>query len=349
MSQTPLRTAVLGLTEQGQLLLECAAKTQLFKIDTVADKDTELAKKIAAEYGCGHYDDYRIAVMQNGLDVVFAAAPLHTCAEYIYTALSKKLHVLRIVPPARTLNELAEFVRLADDSGTVFAIASPLRFNKTFTALREYLEQNKIENISLVTVQCGCDQHQQPWQRDPKLAGGGIFLYNCYEMADQIVQSFGMPDEVYAVHASQAPDRQQRLSVTEDTAVITMKFADTLTISVVASKILKPNTYLLNAYGREHNVFIDGDTLSIFDVQNNLLEKFEESAKLPELMFWLLENFVQSIIAPDQKELVSSGTNHLHTMALIESAYLSARTGAPESPQCILQMSQDSMARYLAK
>lgn len=348
MGQTPLKTAILGLNEQGQMLLECAAKANLFKIEAVSDKDGELAQKIAAEYDCRHYDDYRLAVMQTGLDVVFAAAPLHSCADYIHSALSKKLHVLRIAPSARTCDELAGFVCQASDNDATFAVALPLRFNKAFAAMRDYVQQNKIENISLVTVRCSAAQSQETWRRDPRLAGGGILLYDCYEMIDQIAQSFGMPDEVYAVNTSQAPDRQQRLSVTEDTAVITMKYADTLTVNIVAGKILKPCEHILNAYGKERRVVIDGGSMSIFDEHDKLIEKFADPAPVPELMSLMLENFVQSIIAPDLTQPVSSGTDHLGTMALIEAAYLSARTAAPESPQRILQMSQNT-SRYLIK
>jgi predicted dehydrogenase len=349
MSQTPLRTAILGLNEQGRLLLECAAKGQMFKIEAVADKDAELAQRIAAEYNCRHYDDYRVAVMLTGIDNVFAAAPLHTCAEYICAALSKRLHVLRVAPPARTCDELAEFVQLASESGVNFAVASALRFNKAFTTMRKYLEESKIDNVSLVTARCGWEQSQEPWQRDPKLAGGGVLLYNCYEMIDQIVQGFGMPDEVYAVHTSQAPDRQQRLSVTEDTAVISMKFADTRTINIIAGRMIKPHESILNAYNTDVHISIDADSLSIFDSAGNLQERIKEPASLSELTSRLLSNFAQSIIAPSEIRPASNGEDHLKAMALIQSAYLSARTGTPESPQRILQMSQNNMARCLFK
>ncbi|MDO8302783.1 MAG: Gfo/Idh/MocA family oxidoreductase [Sedimentisphaerales bacterium] len=349
MAQTPLKTVILGLNEQGLLLLECAKKTGFFEIEAVADKDAELAQKTAAEYKCKHYDDYRLAIMQSGVDVVFAAAPLHTCAEYIHIALDKKMHVLRISPPARTFEELTNFVRQAANSDVQFAVASLLRLNKAFAAFREYVEQNRNDNLFLVTAQCGIGQSQYPWQRDPKLAGGGILLYNCYEIIDQLVLSFGTPDEVYAVNTSQAPDRKQRLYVTEDTSVITMKFADTLTVNVIASKTLWPHERILTAYGKDRKVCIDEIRLTITDNLNTFSEKAHESATTSELMIRFLADFAQNIIGTEQAQPLSNGADHLATMALMESAYLSARTGAPESPQRILQMSQNMLTRYLIK
>lgn len=348
MSRTPLKTAILGLNEQARLLIDCATTTGLFQIDAVADKDAELAQKAAAELNCRHYDDYRVAVMQSGIDVVFAAAPLHACAEYIHIALDKKLHVLRIAPPARTFNELAEFVQQAQSSEVQFGVAAPQRFNKAYTAMRDYLEQDRGENIFLVTLQCGVGRSQEPWQRDPKLAGGGILLYDCYEMIDQLVRSFGMPDEVYAANTSQAHDRKQRQYVTEDTSVVTMKFADTLTVNVLASKALPP-AHTLIAYGRESKVCVDHNRLTAVDNQNNLLKSADEPATRSELMLQTLADFEQSITGDGQLPPVSSGADHLAAMALMEAAYLSSRTGAPESPQRILQMSQTMMTRRLFK
>lgn len=348
MSQTPLKTAVLGLNDHARMLIDCATKTGQFQIDAVADKDAELAQKVAADLNCRHYDDYRLAVMQSGIDVVFAAAPLHACAEYIHIALDKKMHVLRIAPPARTFNELTEFVRQAAENEVQFGIAAALRFNKAYIAMRDYIEQNRGENIFLVTLQCGVGLSQEPWQRDPKLAGGGIILYDCYEMIDQLVLSFGTPDEVYAANTSQAHDRKQRLYVTEDTAVITMKFADTLTVNVLASKAL-PQARILIAYGRDSKVCIDQSRLTAVDDQNNLLSATDEPATHSELMMRMLADFSQSIAGAAQMPPVSSGADHLAAMALMEAVYLSARTGAPESPQRILQMSQNTMTRHLFK
>jgi predicted dehydrogenase len=349
MSHTPLKTAVLGLNEHARLLLECATKTELFQIDAVADKDAELAQKIASTYNCRHYDDYRVAVGQSGIDVVFAAAPLHACAEYIHIALNKKLHVLRAAPPARTFEELGEFVRQATESQVQFSIAAPLRFNKAYVAMRDYIEQNRSDNVFLVTAQCGIGISHEPWQRDPKLAGGGILLYNCYEIIDQLVQCFGTPDEVYAIATSQAPDRKQRLYVTEDTAIVTMKFVDTLTFNLIASKTLSPHACTLIAYSKDKKVCLDKNSLKVVDDHDNLITQTNETATPLELMTQSLADFAQSITGTGQMPPVSTGTDHLATMALMEAAYLSARTGAPESPQRILQMSQNMMTRSLFK
>jgi hypothetical protein len=57
-----------------------------------------------------------------------------------------------------------------------------------------------------------------------------------------------------------------------------------------------------------------------------------------ESMTELLKNFAFSIFSPGKNKLCSSGRENLKDMAVIESAYLSARTGFPEEPGKVLQM-----------
>jgi hypothetical protein len=128
-----------------------------------------------------------------------------------------------------------------------------------------------------------------------------------------------------------------------------MRFADTLTINITAGRTIKPKESVLNAYGKDINFCINSGSLSLFDSSDNLQEKTKESAKPPELTSRLLAHFAQNIKSASDACLISSGADHLKTMALIESAYLSARTGSPESPNRILQMSQNGMTRYLFK
>ena len=71
-----------------------------------------------------------------------------------------------------------------------------------------------------------------------------MLLYECWEIIDQISLNFGLPQQVYCpvlstvegVAGSAAPDRQQRLYLTEDSAIVTMKFNDTLSGNLLAGR-----------------------------------------------------------------------------------------------------------------
>jgi len=345
MSEGKLKTAVLGLNDGGQILLEALSQNDYFEIQAVADKDTNLAESVAAKCQCAAYDDYRQLIIQNQLDCLLVAAGIHSCEKQVRMAMKKKFNILKLTPSARDFEEAVEFVRLAEEEDIRFAVANPKRFVRSFIALREFLQQGRIEQIFLMTAFCNVgEQPCTDWQTDPKLAGGGVLLHNCYWIIDQLVLNFGMPQQVYSLHTNQAHDKQQRLYLTEDTAVVTMKFADTLVGNLVASRRagIGPKEEFVKLYGKDKILTVSDRRLTVCDGLGQTEEELEYDDDELVCMRELLKNFALSILSPDTNKLFSSGRENLQDMAVIESAYLSARTGFPEEPAKVLQMAPAS-------
>lgn len=345
MSRDKLQTAVLGLDDKGLLLLQAALETEYFDVQAVADNAPKRAEKIAETYNCIPYDDYRLLLTANQFDCLLIAAPAYTCDEYIRTAIKKKCHILKIPPPARNFEQTFEFANLAKENGIQFTIANTARFSRSFIHLRNFLQQRKIEHISLITAFCNFGSLKHPaWQTDPKLAGGGVLLQNCYPIIDQIVYNFKIPQQVYSLNTNMAKDRQQRLYLTEDTAVVSMKFNDTLIANLTANKTFGNEQQLMKIYGENKILTVSSAEFSICDKYGEIIEQDEYEVREDSLgenetccMKKLLENFALSILSPDENHPVSSCAENLQNMALIEAAYLSARTAMPEEPQRILQ------------
>lgn len=340
MSDGKLRTAVLGLNDGGRLLLEAAEGVELLHIHAVADKDTNLAEEVAARQGCEAYDDYRQLIIQNQLDCLLVAAPMHSCEEYVRTAMKKKFNVLKLAPAARHFEEAAEFVRLGEEEGIQFAVANPSRFAGSYSQLRKVLDGG-IEQIFLMDAFCSVgDGEPGGWKTDPKLAGGGVLLQDCYRMIDQIVWNFGMPQQVYSLHTNQALDKQQRSYLTEDTAIVTMRFSDTFIGSFVTSRRagIGPEDGFVRLYGKDKIVTAADCRLTVADGSGQVSEESQYEDDRLGCMTQALGSFARSVLSPDKNALCSSGRENLGNMAVMEAAYLSARTGFPEEPEKILQM-----------
>ena len=219
MNQKKLKTGILGLNNNGRQLLDTALRTNFFDVVAVGDSDAELAEKTAAKYDCASFDDYRQLVIQNQLDVLFVAAPLHLCDEYVVAAMRKKFHILKLIPPGLDFEQAAELVRIAKKEKVRFITANPIRFSPSFCELRDYLQSEGVENFHLINAVCNLptqtDASADRWLSDPQLAGGGVLLRNCYQIIDQIVINFGIPQQVFSLNTNRAPDKQQRLSITE--------------------------------------------------------------------------------------------------------------------------------------
>jgi len=354
MCKDRLKMAVLGLDDGGQLLLEAASQTDYFQLVAVADSDTKTAETLANEYKCAFYDDYRQLVIQNHLDCLLVAAPMYSCEEYVRMAMKKKFNILKLAPAARNFEEAAEFAQLARDENIKFVVANLRRFSESFLALSKFLQQEQIEKVFLITAFCNFgefyqqDEKQQKehppgqriWRTDPKLAGGGVLLRNCYEIIDQIVCNFGVPQQVYALNTNQAQDKQQRSYLTEDTSVVTMKFSDTLIGNLIAFRRdgISPSKEFLRIYGRDKILTVSNRRITLSNGTEQTTEEFVYDDDELCRMTKQLTNFALSILSPDEHKPNSSGEENLKDMAVIESAYLSARTGMPEEPGRILQM-----------
>lgn len=341
MNAGRLKTAVLGLSGRGLLLLDAAKGVESLEIAAVADKETTVAEKAAADAQCEFFDDYRQLIIQNQLDCLLVAAPMHSCDEYVRMAMKKQFNVLKMTPVARDFEEATKFVRLADEQEIKFAIANPNRFAQSFLTLRRFLQEGKIEQIFLMNVFCNAGDHERSgWQTDPKLAGGGVLLHDSYWIVDQVVWNFGVPQQVYSLSTNQARDKQQRSYLTEDTAVLTMKFSDTFIGNFVAVRRegTGPEEVFLRLYGKDRILTLSEKRVTLSDGSGRMIEELEYDDNERECYKQSLESFAGSLLLPDEKKLASSGRENLKNMAVIESAYLSSRTGFPEEPDRILQM-----------
>jgi predicted dehydrogenase len=354
MRESPLKIAVLGLNDTGRLMLEATKGFDYFTIAAVGDNDTNLAQQVAKEHNCAAYDDYRQLIIANQLDCLFVAAPLHSCAEYLKMAIKKKFHILKAPPLARNFREASEFVKLAQNEGIALAVANTDRFAQSALATRGYFLQNPAEQPFLVLAagRPPSETPQAKWRNDPVLTGGGVLLYECWEIIDQISLNFGLPQQVYCpvlstvegVAGSAAPDRQQRLYLTEDSAIVTMKFNDTLSgnllagrAAVVSSTGNQRQKWLI-AQGQDTLVRCDDISFEVADSRGKRLKRDKFGDDCLGKMKMTLENFGSHLLWPDKNRLVSPAADNLKNMAFIEATYLSARTGMPEQPGRILKM-----------
>jgi len=168
-------------------------------------------------------------------------------------------------------------------------------------------------------------------------------MHDCYPIIDQILWSFPLPQQVYALNTNQAPDKKQRLYLTEDTAVVSMKFSDALVGNLVATRRNEVGApeMSLRVYGKNALLTVTENrvTLQSGTEQDNQEWQYEEDEQVA--MQRLLSGFAHSITAPEAPGLIGTGAQNLANMAVLESAYLSGRTGFPEEPARILQLGRN--------
>jgi predicted dehydrogenase len=348
MATESLTAAVLGLDQKGWLVLDAASQAGCFQIKAVADQDPQKAEKAATRYKCEAYTDYRQLIVGNELDCLLLATDTHAYGEHLKTAIKKKFNILKLAPPARNFEEVCEHVQMAESEGVRFAVANPARFNPSYITAHELILQGHIEHIYLITGYCSVAVTDRPsWYADPKLAGGGVLMHDCYPVIDQILWSFPVPQQVYALHTNAAPDKQQRLYLTEDTSVVSLRFTDALVGSIIATRRneVGPNELSLRIYGKDALLTVTDSLVTLDTRTGRENQRWQYSQDELDTMRRLLCNFAESIANPGEPTLITAAADSLTNMAVLESAYLSARTGFPEEPARILQMSRNSAGK----
>lgn len=343
MTDRKLKIAAIGLNEQTEQLLDIAWESDFYEIVAVGDERAERTDIFARKYECQTFTDYRQLIVQTETDFLLFGSPIHLCAEFIRLGIQQKRHILKLCPPALDFEQLAEFHRSAQKEQVLFLVMQSGRFGLPFDYIRQYITNPEpAQTWHLISAVCHVPtDNLDPslrWLSDPKTAGGGVLLQNCYDLIDELVLCFGLPQRIYALTINQAPDKQQRLSLTEDTAILSMQFTDNLIAHLCASRTLGPARRHLRIHGKTHHLTATEEDVVIFDNAGNLLEEKQYTDDSLPSKKRMLENLAQSILDPKNHTLYPPRGCDLDTFAVIEAAYLSNRTGMPEEPARILSL-----------
>lgn len=342
MAEKKIKTAILGLSQKGAKLLKPIEDCDLFDISAIADKDIEVAEKNAKIIqNCKAYNDYRQMIMQNDLDLLIVAEPIHDSIEHIRTAIKKKINIFKLTPAARDFTEASELAAIAKSEKICFALGNYWRNSASWQNLNDHIKQNHVNNPSLIEVQWRTPAEipqEKSWMRDPKLSGGGVLLYQGYQAIDIVTHNFGIPDQVYALNITNAPDRQQRAYLCEDTAIIMMRFSESLNANLIISRTYGPTEKSVRIYGKNQNLQISENSFKTFTNEDLSGSEFEYFDQPEQLIKTTLTNLANNIANPKQPHKVCTITDNLPAMSVIQAAYVSAKTMTPEEPGKILSL-----------
>ncbi len=340
MSENRLKTAVVGLDNGGQRLLAGLSRlSDTFMISAVADADSEVAQTAGKRYDAECFDDLRRLFIQKELDLVVSSGPLHNSIEHLHAAMKKGAHVLRYPPAARSFAEAAGLFKTAEENDVVFAVAKWWRHRQAVRAIGQFIRENPEEQFYLIEAWCSAMQPlSYAWLKDPQLAGGGVVLNLAYPLIDQITTLFSVPQQVHALCTNQAPDRKQRRLLTEETAIVSMRFDDRLIGKIVAGRTMWPEGWLMRVHGRNCQLTLSQKGLAVRDMAGKLIRRPGRRETDESLTDEMLGDLAAAILAGDYRPFEKEAAETLGNMAFIQAAYLSDKTGMPEEPARIAEM-----------
>ncbi len=326
-----LQVGLIGLSGGAALVLEALLAEPRVRITAVGDRDPEYAVRQAEALGAKAYSDYRSLIVEPRLDALFVATPHFATQGYLKLAAGRGTPVWKQGPPARRFEEalaLARAFERAVPGGCPLVIArawpAEPAMEEAGKALPGLGKPFLVESRVFV-----CRAEDLDWRGDSERAGGGVLLHEAYSAIDTVVHWLGPPAEVYAAMSRSSRPNTRYPYDTEDTAAMVLKYADGAVAVFTSCWTAGPPTAQLTIWGTNGTLRMDSSRIAILSRAGE--PTCTPFNRAPNPYTHPIQAFVNGLTG-DRKRMQSLARDHLWTMAVIETAYLSARTGEAESP-----------------
>jgi predicted dehydrogenase len=249
-------------------------------------------------------------------------------------AASAKLAVFVLPPAARSIDGAKELARLFAEVNRPLVVARSWQFEPAYMRLGDL--SSLAGHVFAANAQMACPMDEPlGWRGDARRAGGGVLLHEGYEAIDAVVTLLGVPTEVYAATGFLVPPGQTRPYDTEDAATVLCRYADDRTATVSCRRGSAVRSWSLTLWGSKATVEVTPRSMRATDRSGN---QVAESMVRTTNRFAPAVNVFATSLAAEVSRMPSEVTEHLGTMASIAAAYLSSRTGQPESPAKFLEL-----------
>lgn len=344
MADEELRIAVAGAGNLGGKCLEALAEVDGVTVVGVGDPDGSRSAAAAAAFGAEAFSDHRQLLQQLKPDVLIVTAPTAAGADLVRLAAQTGAAVIKAPPLGRTLDEAAELVEVMAAAGLPFAVLAPRRFFGSYRGLLDGLDRLGKLFLARAAYVLNWDRNLG-WRADQASAGGGVLLDAGYQMIDLWIGAMGLPEEVYAVtgrggrpHMVETDGEMEPRGIydTDDTAVVALRTAAGAAGTIVTSWVTSPATEHLMLHGQNGSGVAEADHCTFHDADGLVIERIEgDDRPTPALVDQLSQ--LAAAFAAGAATYASSALEHMLTMATVEAAYLSDRTGQPENPRQLLK------------
>ncbi len=326
MATQRIKAGILGIDGCGAALTEAVRSCASIDLIALADRNRDLAKARAAEVGVEPYDDYRSLVVEQPIDALFVSAPPFACHEHLKLAASRGIHVWRETPLARNVQEASALLEAFEAGGARLAVARGWHVTAEGAGITDLCD---LIGRPYVARGVALEHRSDPlgWRGDGDRAGGGALIDRAYELVDAVVQKMRLPDEVQATTARRSGTQPYD---TEDVASVTLRYQNGSMATILAHRRAWPETWSLIFDGPTGSLRLEPSRAAVLAPDG--AETRSSHATAESTYHAQVEAFAQALLA-GAKTVPSAAATHLSTVGVIETAYLSARTGEPESPQ----------------
>lgn len=333
-----VRMAVVGCGAIGRVHARAIAGLEEAELVAVCDVFEESAVKLANEFGCKHYGDYRTMFDEAEIDLVSVCTPSGTRLDICEAASSRKVNILVEKPLDITVERCAKIVEMCDLAGVKLGTVFQLRFTPAFKKLKEAQSQGRFGKMILGNTQTICFRSQEyydggGWRGTKAGDGGGALMNQGIHSVDLLLWIMGDVKAVSADKGILTHDIE-----VEDTVSATIEFVSGAMGTVQATTSVKHGIdKRLEIFGENGTVIIDGENVVMWEFEDQSSKEVHDiesregiSAKSPLIEdVWGHQQQILDMIKAikEDREPLVSGRDGMKAVELVLAIYESARTG----------------------
>ncbi|MFH0982605.1 MAG: Gfo/Idh/MocA family oxidoreductase [Planctomycetota bacterium] len=332
------RCGLLGLADEGRVLLEAIVSHPDVELVALGDPEHPSLRETAETHRAQAFEDCRSLLMAAAPQAVFVALPAYQAADYVRTAAEHGIAVFQLAPWAIHFEAASGLVHRFERAGGRHVIARPWQIEPAYDRLRKTPELlGRVYAVEVAVV--GTPSARQGWRADVHRAGGGTLFHDAYAPLDILVTLCGLPERVYATAAWVPGPGTPRPYDTEDAMSVVCQYSQDRCATITSCRAADELDWSITLHGAAATARISPRSLRITKLSG---ERVCETRVRTRNRYSLAVNtFVTSLARPTET-LLSASRDHLPTMAVLQAAYLSAKTGYPESPAKFLELTGDA-------
>jgi predicted dehydrogenase len=331
----PVKVGLMGLGRGGRALAEVLLASTWCKLTAVGSVHSKGIEQFQAQYpGIAVHNDFRSLIVSSPLDALFVAVPPYLRGNYLPMAADRHLPVFMLTPAARRFDEALAAVGAFEAADCPIIVSRAWGIEPALQPDALGLEEGDKFFLARGNVTL-CLEENLEWRGDSQAAGGGVLLDQAYGLIDILVQTMGIPSTVYATIADIARPGTRFPYDTEDTAAVICRYSNGTLATITACWAAGPADWSMHLYGTSGSVHIDANHAVLTDRSGQ--SELGRHARPANPLALQVDEFL-STLRSNPRNLRGTLRQHLPVVATIQAAYLSARTGQPESPGTIFKM-----------
>lgn len=336
------RLAVIGCGAIGRVHAGAITKLENAQLVAVSDLKEENSAKMAKDFGCNAYTDYRMMFQNEKIDIACVCTPSGTRIEICEAAAEHHVNLLVEKPLDINSERTEKIVNICRTAGVKLGCVFQLRFLPVFQSLKQAEREGRFGKLVIGNAGTICYRSEDyykdgGWRGTFAQDGGGALMNQGIHAIDLLRWIMGDVKSVFAYQ-----DHLTHAIEVEDTLVAGIEFQSGAMGTVMAStSVYYGINKKLEIFGTDGSVIINDTEPTMWKFNNNQesevgLPKGEQpvhkslspTSPLVEDV-WAHQQQITDMIEAikDDREPAVNGDEGRKTVQLVLAIYESARTG----------------------